>query len=104
MDVNLLAGALAGLVLSALLVTSRAECADFLLAPEITMPFAGWPYDRILTDIVVPPAVRTLSFQRSYQDEPTSLSVLRGCFKNAANMIQTFFYVEQAETAMPGGQ
>lgn len=31
MDVNLLAGALAGLVLSALLVTSRAECADFLL-------------------------------------------------------------------------
>lgn len=33
MDVNLLAGALAGLVLSALLVTSRAECADFLLAP-----------------------------------------------------------------------
>ena len=33
MDVNLLAGALAGLVLSALLVTSRAECAEFLLAP-----------------------------------------------------------------------
>jgi len=38
---------------------SYAECAyelqdaaDFLLAPEITMPFAGWPYDRILTDIV----------------------------------------------------
>jgi hypothetical protein len=33
MDVNMLAGALAGLVLSALLVTSRSECADFLLAP-----------------------------------------------------------------------
>jgi hypothetical protein len=33
MDVNLLAGALAGLVLSALLVTSRAECAEFLLSP-----------------------------------------------------------------------
>lgn len=33
MDVNLLAGALAGLVLSALLVSSRAECAEFLLAP-----------------------------------------------------------------------
>lgn len=31
MDVNMLAGALAGLVLSALLVTSRTECAEFLL-------------------------------------------------------------------------
>ena len=33
MDVNMLAGALAGLVLSALLVTSRTECVQFLLAP-----------------------------------------------------------------------
>ncbi|MFN8640693.1 MAG: hypothetical protein U0802_03175 [Candidatus Binatia bacterium] len=32
MDVNVLAGALAGLVLSALLVSSRSECAAFLLA------------------------------------------------------------------------
>lgn len=33
MDVNMLAGAMAGLVLSALLVTSRGDCAAFLLAP-----------------------------------------------------------------------
>ena len=33
MDVNILAGALAGLVLSALLVSSRSECVEFLLAP-----------------------------------------------------------------------
>jgi hypothetical protein len=44
---------------------SYAECAyelqdtaEFLLAPEIAMPFAGWPYDRILTDIVDNPAIR----------------------------------------------
>lgn len=33
MDVNMLAGSLAGLVLSALLVTSHGECAAFLLSP-----------------------------------------------------------------------
>jgi hypothetical protein len=43
---------------------SYAECAyelqdaaDFLLAPEIAMPFQGWPYDSILTDIVDNPAI-----------------------------------------------
>ncbi len=33
MDMNMLAGALAGLVLSALLMTSHGECAEFLLSP-----------------------------------------------------------------------
>src|SRR5262245_54153792 len=46
---------------------SYAECAyelhdaaDFLLAPEIAMPFAGWPYDTILADIVDKPTIEPI--------------------------------------------
>jgi hypothetical protein len=28
------------------------DAADFMVAPEISMPFQGWPYDRILNEIV----------------------------------------------------
>jgi hypothetical protein len=34
------------------------DAADFLVAPEIAMPFAGWPYEEILTDIVKTPDIK----------------------------------------------
>ena len=75
---------------------SYAECAyelqdaaEFLLAPEIAMPFAGWPYDRILTDIVDNPAIRPEelgkkiierflpSFEEAVEPRNVSLTLLR---------------------------
>ena len=33
------------------------DAADFLVAPEIAMPFAGWPYERILNGIIEKPHI-----------------------------------------------
>jgi hypothetical protein len=74
---------------------SYAECAyelqdaaDFLLAPEIAMPFAGWPYDKILADIVNTPTIEPIelgkriierfmaSFEEAFDPRSVSLTLL----------------------------
>jgi hypothetical protein len=64
------------------------DAADFLLAPEIAMPFAGWPYDRIVTDIVEKPTLKPkelgekiierfmASFEEAVESRNVSLTLL----------------------------
>ena len=39
--------------------------ADFLVAPEIAMPLAGWPYDKILAEIVNNPDIGAQEFGKT---------------------------------------
>jgi Clostripain family len=45
------------------------DAADFLVAPEITMPFAGWPYESILRRIADKPTTEPQEFGEQIVDD-----------------------------------
>ena len=61
------------------------DVAEYLVASEVTMPFAGWPYAAILQRMKDEPTVKPLrlgeivveEFMRSFRSNNVALSILR---------------------------
>jgi hypothetical protein len=60
------------------------DAADFLVAPEISMPFAGWPYEKILNEIIQTPGIEpqalgekiVAEFVKSFRRQDVALTLL----------------------------
>jgi hypothetical protein len=60
------------------------HAAAFMVAPEIAMPFAGWPYDKILNEIIQTPGIEpqvlgekiVAEFVKSFRRQDVALTLL----------------------------